>query len=294
MDRIVVFFCKLIARLPFWLIYGISDFLYIMAFHIVRYRRKVVHINLTKSFPEKSPEEILLITKKFYHHLCDFGLEMLKLSRMSEEDMKKRVLMYGDGTLPEYYAQGRSYILLGMHYNNWEWCLFLQRYLQSTFYVLYNPVRSSKAIERFILDARARFGAQLIPVNHSVRTTLEFNKSKDSRCLVLLADQTPPANSQFWTTFLNQETAFFAGPMKIAIKTNLPIAYHHIRKIGRGKYEVHYNTLIENPSLFTEEEITMIYVRKIEEIIKAEPEYWLWSHRRWKHKRPVHTEMYTS
>ena len=291
MDRILVFFCKLIARLPFRIIYGLSDIFYVLVFHVIRYRRKDVHMNLTRSFPEKSPEEIRQIMKKFYHHLCDLGLETIKLSRMSEEEMGKRITLHGDNSLYDYYNQGRSYILLGMHYNNWEWCLFLQSYLKSTFYVVYNPVRSNKALEKFILDARSRFGAQLVAVHQSVRTALEFNKVNSSRCLVLLADQTPPANSQFWTNFLNQETAFFAGPMKIAIKTNLPIAFHYIRKTGRGYYEAYCDTLIENPSMYTEEEITMMYIRKMEEIIKAEPEYWLWSHRRWKHKRPANIEL---
>ncbi len=111
---------------------------------------------------------------------------------------------------------------------------------------------------------------------------------------MLAADQTPPANSQFWTTFLNQETAFFAGPMKIAIKTNLPVIMHHTRKVGRGRYEVFHYKLIENPAEVKPEEILMTYIRKLEEIICSEPEYWLWSHRRWKHKRPGNIPLYSS
>lgn len=147
-------------------------------------------------------------------------------------------------------------------------------------------------MERFILDTRERFGAKSIMVFNSVRVALQFNKSEQTGVLVLAADQTPPANAQFWTTFLNQETAFFTGPMRIAIKTNQPIILLHIRKVGRSRYEAFFHKLIENPSEVKPEEIMMAYVKKIEEIIQAEPEYWLWSHRRWKHTRPENVELF--
>jgi KDO2-lipid IV(A) lauroyltransferase len=109
---------------------------------------------------------------------------------------------------------------------------------------------------------------------------------------MLVADQTGPVQSQFWTTFLNQETAFFTGPMKIAIKTNQPVIMHHTRKVGRGRYEVFHYKLVENPSEVEPGEILMKYLSKLEEIIREEPAYWLWSHRRWKHKRPANIPLH--
>jgi len=292
LDRFVVLLCKLTARLPFRIIWGLADIFYVLLFYVVRYRRKVVHENLTRSFPEKSQEEIRKITKKFYHHLSDLGLETIKFNQMTEKQIDERLIVHDLDIYEEYYKQGKSIVLLGQHHNNWEWSGSIQRYIKAQYLVVYNPVRKNKALEKFILDTRERFGAKSIPVNHSVRTALEFNNAKRPGALILAADQTPPANSQFWTTFLNQETAFFAGPMKIAIKTNQPVILHHTRKVGRSKYEVFHYKLIENPAEVKPEEILMAYIQKLEEIIQTEPEYWLWSHRRWKHKRPENIELY--
>ncbi len=292
LDRFVVGICKLIARLPFWVIFGIADFLYVILYYIIGYRRKVVHENLVRSFPEKSPEEIKKITKTFYHHLSDIGLETIKFSRMTEKQIDDRMKVNGLEIYDEYYNQGKSIILLAMHYNNWEWCGAIQRSLKAQFVCVYNPMRSNNQFEKFLLDSRERFGGKTVPVNLSVRMALAFNHNERPSGLLLAADQTPPANSQFWTTFLNQETAFFTGPMKIAMKTNQPVVMHHARKTGRSRYEIFHYKLIENPSEVEPEEIMMAYITKLEEIIKAEPEYWLWSHRRWKHKRPANVELH--
>jgi len=291
-DRFLVLLCKLTARLPFWIIFGLADIFYVFIYYIARYRRNVVHENLVRSFPEKSPEEIRKITKKFYHHLSDIGLETIKFNRMTEKQIDERLKVHGLEIYEEYYKQGKSIIVLGQHHNNWEWSGSMQRFIKSQFLVVYNPVRKNKALERFILDTRERFGAKSIQVNHSVRTALAFDQNERPSSLMLAADQTPPPTSQFWTTFLNQETGFFAGPMKIAKKTNQPVIMHHTRKTGRSRYEVFHYKLIENPADYTPEEIMMAYVVKLEEIIKSEPEYWLWSHRRWKHKRPANIKLY--
>lgn len=292
LDRFVVLLCKLTARLPFWIIFGLADIFYVFIYYIVRYRRQVVHENLVRSFPEKSPKEIQKITKAFYHHLSDIGLETIKFSRMTEKQIDERMKVNGLEIYDEYYNQGKSIILLAMHYNNWEWCGAIQRSLKAQFVCVYNPMRANKRFERFLLDSRERFGGQTVPVNLSVRMALSFNHNERPSGLLLAADQTPPANSQFWTTFLNQETAFFTGPMKIAMKTNQPVIMHHARKIGRSRYEIFHYKLIENPSEVAPEEIMMAYITKLEEIIQEEPEYWLWSHRRWKHKRPANIDLY--
>jgi KDO2-lipid IV(A) lauroyltransferase len=292
LDRFVVLLCKLTARLPFWVIWGLADIFYVLLFYVVRYRRKVVRENLVNSFPEKSLNEIKRIEKKFYHHLSDLGLETIKFNQMTEEEIDDRLKVYNLDIYEDYYTQGKSMILLGMHHNNWEWSGSMQRFIKSQYLVVYNPVRKNKALERFILESRERFGAQSIQVNHSVRTALALNESERPGALVLAADQTPPPNSQFWTTFLNQETGFFTGPMKIAMKTNQPVVLHHTRKTGRGRYEVYHYKLIENPAEVKPEEIMLAYISRLEEIIREEPEYWLWSHRRWKHKRPENTRIY--
>ena len=243
-DRFLVVLCKLTARLPFWAIYGLANIFYIILFYIIRYRRNVVQMNLLNSFPEKSPEEIRKITKKFYHHLSDLGLETIKFNQMTEKEIDERLKIHNLEIYEEYYNKGKSFVVLGMHYNNWEWSGSMQRLIKAQFLVVYNPVRKNKAVERFILDTRERFGTISVPVNQAVRTALEHTQSGRIGSLMLAADQTAPANSQFWTTFLNQETAFFIVPAKIAIKTNQPVIMHHTRKVGRGRYEVFHYKLI--------------------------------------------------
>lgn len=286
-NRFVVLICKSVALLPFKFIYILSDGLYFILYHVVGYRKKVVSENLNRSFPEKSEQEIKAIMKKFYHHLCDVSLETLKYSRMTEKDVDERVKMNGMEIFEEYYNQEKSVILLTMHYNNWEWTGAMQRFMTAQFSYVYNNMRSNSEFEDFMLKSRGHLGGTPVPIAHSVRTALSFASSDKPLGLMLVADQTSPSNSQFWTTFLNQETAFFSGPMKIAVKTNQPVVFLHIRKTGRGHYEFCISKLVENPAEVESEEILLKYVRKIEEIIKAEPEYWLWSHRRWKHKRPA-------
>jgi Kdo2-lipid IVA lauroyltransferase/acyltransferase len=291
-DNILVFLSKITARLPFWAIYLMADIFYFFLFYVIRYRREVVYQNLVRSFPEKSPEEIIRITKRFYHHLSDLGLETIKYHNMTEKQIDDRLKVHNLDIYDHYYKQGKSVIVLGIHYNNWEWSSSMQRNLNAQFLMVYNSTVSHKRMERFLLDTRERFGAISVPTQKTFRIATEFNNSERPGGLMLVADQTGPVQSQFWTTFLNQETAFFTGPMKIAIKTNQPVIMHHTRKISRGRYEVFHYKLVENPSEVEPEEILMKYLSKLEEIIREEPAYWLWSHRRWKHKRPANIKLH--
>jgi KDO2-lipid IV(A) lauroyltransferase len=291
-NRFVVVICKLVARLPFWFLFILADIFYVLLYYVIRYRRKVVHENLTRSFPEKSAEEIRQITKRYYHHLSDLGIETIKFSNMTEAEINDRIKLNNAEIFEEYYQKGKSAILLGMHHNNWEWALYFQRVVKAQLLVVYDQLRSNKAMERFLLDSRERFGAKSVVIEQSARVAFSLNQAKRPSVLLLLADQTSPANSQIWANFLNQETAFFAGPMKIAVKTNQPVMFFHIRKVGRSRYEAFVYKLVENPSEVEPEQIMLDYVRKMEEIIRAEPEYWLWTHRRWKHKRPAHIPLW--
>lgn len=286
LNHVVVFICKLTARLPFRALYILSDLFYFILYHVVRYRRKVVYENLTRSFPEKSEAEIREISKKYYHHLADLGLETLKYSRMTEQEITDRIKIHNTDILEEYYNQGKSIVLLAMHYNNWEWIGALQRYAKTEFTVVYNPMRSNKVFDDYLAKSRVTFGGRVVAIEHSFKLALTFNKSGKSQGIVLVADQTAPGNTQFWTTFLNQETAFFTGPMKIAVKTDQPVVLMHMQKVKRGYYEIFFYKLVDKPSEVDPDEILMRYIRKLEEIIQKEPQYWLWTHRRWKHKRP--------
>jgi len=182
-------------------------------------------------------------------------------------------------------------IIFALHHNNWEWCSSVQTKLSHLILMVYNPIRGNYAMEKFILHAREKWGGECVPVNKTARTVLQYNLKGKLTGLWLAADQSPPANSKFWTLFLNRETPFFSGPEKIAASTNQPIFMQHARKIKQGRYEVDYYVLYENPQEMDPKDILLGYIRKCKEIIKAEPEFYLWSHRRWKHKRPEGIEL---
>jgi KDO2-lipid IV(A) lauroyltransferase len=285
-NKLLVEVLLLISYLPFRIIYFISDFLSFILSKVIKYRRKVILENLSYAFPEKSDSEIRSIMKKFYSHLSDLILETIKLHTISTKNLNKRITVHGLDEAENYYKQNKSLVVLGMHHNNWEWSGIIQKNAQHKVLVIYNPVRGNKTFEKFLIHSRERWGSSCVPVNKSARSIIEFQHKGIPAALWLLADQTSPANSKFWTIFLNREAPFFPGPEKIASKANLPILFQYIKKTGRGRYEFYFTTLIEKPAEAEPNEILLSYIRKMEEIIKKEPEYYLWSHRRWKHKRP--------
>jgi KDO2-lipid IV(A) lauroyltransferase len=286
-NTVGIFFLKALSYLPFWFLYGLSDILAITLLYVMKYRKKVVLTNLRLSFPEKGEKEISEITGKFYRHLADIILETIKGYSMSWERFAKRITFHGIEKMNGYYDEGKSIVLLGMHYNNWEWSVTSQRLMKHESLLLYDPVRGNPQFEEYLLYIRERWGAKYIPVHKSARIVLEFHNRKIPAALGLGADQRPAAITRLWTIFLNQEACFVPGPEKIVRKANMPVFFLLIRKISRGHYEMSYIPLIENPAEMTEEEIMLTYIRTMEKYIREKPEYYLWSHRRWKQKRPA-------
>lgn len=290
-NGLLVLLLKFISVLPFWVIYGIADFFYLLVRHVIGYRKKVILDNLRHAFPEKSKEEIGRIMNRYYHHFCDFSLETIKLHSMSKKQMDKRLTVSGLEPINEYADQGRSIMLLGFHYNNWEWCSSIQSNAKHRLLMIVNPIRGNLAFEKFIEHSRVKWGGKSVPVHKSARTAIDYVRRGEPAVLWLAADQTPAANSPFWTIFLNREAPFFTGPEKIAMKTNQPIFFLHLKKLKRGYYEANFSLLFEDPSKVESKDILLAYIRRMEEVIDETPEYYLWSHRRWKHTRPEGIEL---
>jgi KDO2-lipid IV(A) lauroyltransferase len=283
----------LVSLLPFSILYMVSDFFYLLIRYIFRYRYRVITDNLNHAFPEKTAKEKKRIAGRFYLHFCDLMMETIKLHSISKKQIKKRLRFEGLEQFDDLYHKGKSVIIFAMHHNNWEWCSSMMTSAKHQGLMIYNPIRGNQAMEKFILHSRERWGGKCIPVHLSARVALEFHRNKIPAGIWLGADQTPPPNSKFWTVFLNREAPFFSGPIKIAAKTNLPVFFQHMTKVGRGHYIARHVPLIENPANMTEKEILLTYVAKMEEIIRQEPEHYLWSHRRWKHSRPENTPLST-
>jgi Kdo2-lipid IVA lauroyltransferase/acyltransferase len=292
LNRLVVFLLKGISKLPFPLIYGLSDFISVILQYGIKYRLKVILDNLRKAFPEKDEAEIRRIVRAFYVHFCDIFLETAKAWSMSKQDFEKRVSFTGLEYMNQLAAEGKSVIALAMHFNNWEWTSYSQVFLQHRYLVIYNPVRNNDRLEAFLTGMRERWGAETIPVHKSARTVIDFHKLEKPTCLGLVGDQRPPFITKFWTTFLNQEACFNSGPEKIAYRTNQPVVFALPEKVKRGYYRIHFIPLISTPASMSQEEIMLTYIRTMEKYIREAPEYYLWSHKRWKQQRPDNYPLY--
>ncbi len=283
-------FLYLISILPFPIFYLFSDFIYFLLYYVIGYRKEVVYANLKNSFPGKSDAEIKKIRKQFYKYLCDLVLETFKTLTISQSSAKKRCYM-GPETLELFnrYAEEKKSIIIVMgHFGNWEWAgNTFSLNCRQQLYVIYHPL-SNKYFDGLIYRMRTRFGSKLIAMRDTYKDMIRLKEEVNATAFI--ADQTPAPESAYWTTFLNQDTPVFWGTEKIAKKVNYPVVYASVKRTGRGYYEIKAETLFENPKATTDGEISEAHTRKLEKEIREQPEIWLWSHRRWKHKRRVSTE----
>jgi KDO2-lipid IV(A) lauroyltransferase len=274
-----------VSRLPFPVLYGLSNCLYYLFYYLIGYRKKVVMANLRNSFPKLSRDEHRQIAQKFYRHFCDLTLESLKIFSMSEKEIRQR-LIYINTELPNrYFDQQRSVIIAGGHYNNWEYlALSMDLALKHQCRGIYKPL-TNKFFDARIKETRGRFGMQLIG-NREVKERFE-NEAHVCTATIFAIDQAPSMHSKpHWMTFLNQDTGVLTGSEKYAKEYNSPVIFGHLRKIRRGYYSFEFEMAVDNPRETQAGEITERITRMLENDILDRPEYWLWSHRRWKRKRP--------
>jgi KDO2-lipid IV(A) lauroyltransferase len=283
LSRLGIGFLYLMSLLPFWMLYLISDLLFVIVYHLIGYRRKVVQENLRNSFPEKSEQERRHIEKKYYQYLCDLIVETVKMITISKKAVAKRLSSPNVEVMFDYFEQGRSVIGALGHYCNWEMAnLGLSSFFNTTFLVVYKPL-SNKIFDDFFIKVRSRFGSMLVAMKNTTRVMV---KHKDETTFsVLVADQTPVKHEAFYfTEFLNQQTAFFLGIEKLAKLTDQVVVFCDVKRVKRGYYEFKFIPVTEKPRETAEYEITNTYIKCLEEMIRREPQYWLWSHRRWKFK----------
>jgi len=292
-NGLVVTLLKGLSYLPLQFLYGLSTIGYFLIRYIIRYRKAVVLSNLKNSFPEKTDKEIRLTTRKFYRHLCDLLVEGLKAYSISRKNLERRMVFKNLALLDRYYREGRSLIIVGMHYNNWEWCSLMPALIKHQLYAVYSAIRNNRAFDNYLLKSRKRYNPVMVPMEKTPRMVIEFSRLKKPRAIWLLADQSPHPSTKLWIRFLNQETPFFSGPEKIAFRTKQPLVFEYVKKTGRGKYEVYHTPLFETYEGVEAKDILVAYVRKMEQIIREKPENYLWSHRRWKHKRPENVPLIT-
>lgn len=274
----------LISYSPSWILYRISDFLFFILYYIVGYRKKVVYDNLKNSFPEKLEKEVKVIEKEYFKYLCDLILESLKTITMSEKYVHKHLKFHDVELINAMYDKGQSFVVVMGHFGNWEIagpCFSLNCKHQLN--VVYKPLANTY-FEGLFSKVRTKFSTKIIPMKNTLRVMAANRKMIDATALI--ADQTPGnLKDGFWIDFLNQETIVFTGPEKIAKMFNYPVVYMHVDRVKRGYYEITPTVLFKNPKETDEGEITIGFNKKLEEEIIKKPETWLWSHKRWKHKR---------
>ena len=272
--------------LPFRVLYWLADVNYVLLYHVVRYRRRVVRENLCRSFPEKTAREIRRIEKGYYRHMADLTVESYKLWHMSEREMKRRCVFRNTELPRRYFAEGRSVIGVLGHYGNWEWLSSFSLWEdEADFLVLYKPIHD-KVINDMTYVMRSRFGAIPVDKKDALRVIARYRSEGKLFLAGFIGDQTPnQANLNFWMEFLHQDTPVLLGTERIATKYDLPVVSVRMRKVRRGFYEVEFVDVCAHPRELEPGELTRRHTRLLESFIREEPEYWLWSHRRWKHRR---------
>jgi Kdo2-lipid IVA lauroyltransferase/acyltransferase len=277
----------IITLFPLPVLYLFSDLLYLILYYVISYRRKVVAINLKNSFPDKTDEERKIIEKKFYHHLSDLIIETFKAPHMSKANQEKRFTYSNLEIIYKLREEKRDIIAVLGHYNNWEWPTLLPYYLKYKTIIIYKPLQN-KYFNSFINNHRSEHGIVLTPTSQVIREIINYRKNNINTLSVFISDQIPAIGDiKYWTTFLNQDTAVFTGAGKIAAKYDMAIVFFHVQKVKRGYYNLDIELLFDHTAGLSEDEITDKHVKRLEEIIKEKPENWIWSHRRWKHKKPV-------
>ncbi len=273
----------LISYIPFWVLYRISDLLYLLI-RLIGYRRKVILSNLEKAFPEKSLHWRKKILRKFYRHLCDTFIEIIKLQHMSEKEIKRRITFSNTHIIDEASDRGEDVVAILAHYGNWEYCPSINLHFKPLSCSVYRPLKN-KEFDKYMLNLRSRFGSDNVTMKNTLRHVLQFKKSNTRFVLGLISDQSPARKEiQYWTTFLNQPTPIITGPEKMARIMKGPVVYIKLSKLRRGYYHVDVVPYPGDVNTSGEHDLTEWHVRLLEESIRNRPELWLWSHKRWKYQ----------
>jgi KDO2-lipid IV(A) lauroyltransferase len=277
----------LVTWLPLRVLYLLSDLFFPVIYYIIPYRKKIVRNNLRNAFPEKTGKERQRIERKFYRFFCDMFVETLYLTHISEKEMRKRFDTGDNQIVKDYYAQGRSVMMMTAHYGNWEWGSSFSLGLpdESPVYNVYKKLHS-KNFDKLMNLLRSRFKGHSVEMKELLRKMLELRKEGKVVGFAMISDQNPlRQNIHYWTKFMNQDTPIIDGTDQLARKFNYPVVYIHIRRLKRGYYRCEYHNIASDPQALPEFEICERYARILEQKIEEEPAYWLWTHKRWKHKK---------
>lgn len=287
---IVYPFLWLVSILPFRLLYAVSDGLFFILYYIVGYRKKVVHENLNLVFPDKSETEIKTITKTFYRHLSDMVVESIKSISITEEEMKKRFVFTNIEEVHKIEDANKSMVMMCAHYGSWEWIFILQQHVKSMGYGIYKRIEN-KYFDRLVKRIRAKYNSYLITNKEAIARLTEAKENGELTINGFISDQSPRrSKAYYWNEFMNIKVPVHTGAEMLAKKLDMAVIFFSVKKVGRGYYETTFETITMTPNEYKDYEITDIFLKLVEKQIYDAPEYYLWTHKRWKYRNDVPPE----
>ena len=279
----------LISILPFRLFYFFSDFVFFVLFYVVGYRKRVVSENLARAFPGKSKKELKKIKKEFYRHMCDMFLEMVKTLNISKEELKERYKIINIEVLQDI-VKDKSVLIVCSHYANWEWNVSINNYVNAKGYAVYQKMGNTY-FDDLIKKIRAKWNTTLITQQETVKTVYRNVQNGVNSAYGMVSDQSPQVKrAQYWSEFMGVKVPIFNGPESMARKLDLAVVFLKVSKVKRGYYQAEFIPITTSGKQTKKHQITDQFLRLTEDQIREKPEYYLWTHKRWKHRNKVPVE----
>lgn len=274
-----------ISILPFPLLYLLSDFIYLIVYYVIGYRKKTVRENLALALPNLSDEERLVIEKKSFHHLCDIFLEMIKTMTISKKEISKRFVFTNLEVYKKLEEKEKSIAMMMAHYASYEWAISMNTYVTFSAFAIYKKI-NNPYFDKLVRNIRSRFKASLITTKETIPVIIKNNKSKELSIYGFASDQSPILSSAYhWQKFMGIEVPVHTGAEMLAKKYDMNVVFLKVKKVKRGYYEASFEVLSENAKEVPNYEITDKFLKLVEQQIHEAPEYYLWTHKRWKHRR---------
>lgn len=278
-----------LSLLPFRILYFLSDGLYIVVYHLVGYRRRIVRKNISSSFPEKSETELQTIERAFYHWFCDYIFETIKLLSISHEKLLEHIEFRGVEQMEEAFDRGQNCAAILGHYCNWEWLsatgVAFRRFPQAVMGLIYHPLYN-KAFDRLLINVRSSQGGVCIPKQDILRYLVSYKRERRNYLFGYISDQTPRMhNIHLWLTFLKQDTPVFTGGERIMKKMDDAVFYVDMQRPRRGHYICTFKQVASHAATEADNAITIRFFEMLEATIRRQPAFYLWTHNRWKHTR---------
>ena len=276
-------FIYLIASVPFNVLYIFSDFLRLIIYNLLGYRKKIVRSNLRKAFPHKSEDDLKWIEKRFYKHFCDITLEAFKSFTISSEEMQKRMVFKNLDVLTRFEKGNRSVIIMCGHYASWEWMLSIGYHTVSQGYGIYTPIMN-KYLNKLIIKIRKKHRGNLISRYSAIQQIKNLHNEGNIAVYGFVSDQSPrPKPKSYWRPFLGVKVPVFVGAEMVARELDFGVVYAKINRVKRGYYEASFELISDQPKKTKLNRITDTFTEWLEQDIYSDPTQYLWTHKRFKH-----------